>query len=545
MKRTLKNTIWVIALALLAWGCGKNSISTSATDLPTERNESGKFDASIDAAFLVFEFDGELKTNSSWGLSSQIENQLLYTVGQLNGEKSVSRLDRVALTNVKLSGSGSERKITYHAKLIVAWGKRNSIPASYTFKLPKDVTYSGVERFTELYKSTCVDAGAHDVDANSMWYYYRPNRSGCNLADENVVNAVATVTLSEITTTGKYPEYHKIWEDGVFRTVAIFGKVEDGATDGDSGIYAYNRFVKAMRTKLSPYNVTTVPASLSSSPGVGTPDVSFSATLPDGKKVEVVALLIDGVRTAGADFDKRYASLTGKADFISYSGHSGLGANIRALARKGKWEAGQYSVVFMNGCDTYAYVDSALADARSAVNPDDPTGTKHLDMIMNAMPSYFSKMDSNTLAIFTALLAFDKPKTFEQIFAGIDRSQVVLVSGEQDNVYYPGYTGGDPEQPEPWSGLNESGTVAKNANINYSTPVLEPGKYLFKLSGTGDADLYVRVGEAPTTSLYDCRPYRWGSKESCSVEITTPTKVFVMVRGWDPSSDFSLVGSRQ
>jgi serine protease len=34
--------------------------------------------------------------------------------------------------------------------------------------------------------------------------------------------------------------------------------------------------------------------------------------------------------------------------------------------------------------------------------------------------------------------------------------------------------------------------------------------------GTGNADLYVRFGGAPTDAAYDCRPYRAGNLESCS-----------------------------
>ena len=49
----------------------------------------------------------------------------------------------------------------------------------------------------------------------------------------------------------------------------------------------------------------------------------------------------------------------------------------------------------MNGCDTYAYIDSALADAHSEVNPDDPDGTKYLDIVANAMPSLFISMRSD------------------------------------------------------------------------------------------------------------------------------------------------------
>jgi vibriolysin len=39
--------------------------------------------------------------------------------------------------------------------------------------------------------------------------------------------------------------------------------------------------------------------------------------------------------------------------------------------------------------------------------------------------------------------------------------------------------------------------------------------------GTGDADLYVRKGAAPTTSTYDCRPYLGGNNESCSFAAST------------------------
>ena len=91
----------------------------------------------------------------------------------------------------------------------------------------------------------------------------------------------------------------------------------------------------------------------------------------------------------------------------------------------------------MNGCDTYAYVDSALADAHAAVNPDDPDGTLYLDVMANAMPSFFRSMPGATMAIVEALLDRQNPKTYEQIFQYIDKSEVVLVTGEHDNVYDP------------------------------------------------------------------------------------------------------------
>jgi hypothetical protein len=55
------------------------------------------------------------------------------------------------------------------------------------------------------------------------------------------------------------------------------------------------------------------------------------------------------MRLAAMAFDSGYETLSGRADLIVYNGHAGLGANVRALARKASWIAGQYVMVFMNG----------------------------------------------------------------------------------------------------------------------------------------------------------------------------------------------------
>jgi hypothetical protein len=36
------------------------------------------------------------------------------------------------------------------------------------------------------------------------------------------------------------------------------------------------------------------------------------------------------------------------------------------------------------------------------------------------------------------LLSYNQPKTYEKIFESIDRSEVVLVTGEEDNEFKPG-----------------------------------------------------------------------------------------------------------
>jgi hypothetical protein len=544
MKRFTKLTS-ILALAGLL-GCATD-VDGPGTAPDVTKADPLKADSSAEALFLDFTFRGELITNSSWNPEGQIEDQLLYTVGQLNGDNSVSRLDSVDLSNIDVSETDDGRtRISYDARIPVAWGERNDIPTTYDFQLPLDVSSSGQSEFTEKYSHTCVDPHAHDVTSGIYWYYYRPARYSCELDQADVVAVTADVGPSPIQTTGKFPEYDQVWKDDVFEIVAIFGKYEDGATDNyDSGISAYNTFNREITRELSQYEVTTDPAEVPSSPGVDLPEVTYEATMADGRRIVVYAILVDNIRTAGRAFDERYAELTPTADLIAYNGHSGLGANIRALARKGDWATGQYAMVFMNGCDTYAYVDDALWTSHAEVNPDDPEGTKYLDIVMNAMPSFFSNMPHATMALVRGLADTENPRTYDQIFADISSSQVVLVSGEQDNVFVPG-GGGDPDDPPPpaWEGMTEGGAVARNEEHRFETAVLPQGTYRFEMTGSGDADLYVRIGNAPTVSEYDCRPYKASSNETCDVELPGDAPIHVMVRGYS-DAEYQLSGSQQ
>jgi len=512
-------------------------------DGETVKSEDGKTDSSAVAVFVDAEWDGTLVTDSSFNDLSTIQSQLFYTIGQLNGMNSVGRVDKAVITNIVKTNVSGKVQIKYKAKMLVAWGKRNSVPQTIELQSPLDVSSSGQTAFATKYGHTCIDVGAHDVDAGSMFYYYRPKATGCTVAAADVNKVTVTLSPSPVQTTGKFPEYNKIWEDNTLNVVAIFGKNEDGATTNDVGINAYNKFVGAMKTELATRGLTTVPANVSSTPGVGAPDVELNATLPGGKKIKVVALLTDNVRIGLTQpaFRARYEALSTRADYIVYNGHAGLGTNVRALAAAGKWVAGQYVVVQLNGCDTFAYIDDALNRAHKIINPDDTTGYKYIDLVNNGMPAFFHELSNTTMAMFRGLVAYDAPKTFEKIFTGIDASQVVLVSGEQDNVYTPGGGG----TPTTWGGLTDTASVAKSAEKRWSTPVVAAGTYEFAMTGNNDADLYVRVGSAPTTTAYDCRPYKNGSAESCSVTLAQPAAIHVMVRGYSTTaSTVQLTGRK-
>jgi hypothetical protein len=88
--------------------------------------------------------------------------------------------------------------------------------------------------------------------------------------------------------------------------------------------------------------------------------------------------------------------------------------------------------------------------------------------------------------------------------------------------------------------VEDSGQVVRGAWKHYGPyPVAAGATFTAVLSGDGDADLYVRKGAAPTSSSYDCRPYRNGSSEQCS--LVGPATIYVAVNGYAASSNFDLV----
>ncbi len=393
--------------------------------------------ASAIAEFVNFTWKGQLFNNVCHYTELAIDEQVLYTVGQLNGDNSVGRLDQLKVSNVETQPVTGGCLIDYEATLPVAWADRFDQPENYELILPRDMSKQGVERFVDQYSSGCVDWGAHDVTSGTFWYYYRPNNSRCELIEEDVLRFTVDVTPAEDATEGMYPEYHKVWEDDVLNVVAIFGKAKASGDDMDIGVRGYGLFVQKVIEELQGSEYRVEPEGLPGRPGNDDPMATVTATLPDGKRVVVNTFLIEKVTNAPSDFWERYESLTAKADFIVYNGHSGLGQNVKTLARRGTWEEGQYAIVFMNGCDTYAYIDSALLDAHAAVNPDDDTGTRYLDIVANAMPSLFRSMPAATMSIFRGLLSYENPMTYEEILKDIDSYEVALVTGEHDNEYTP------------------------------------------------------------------------------------------------------------
>jgi len=126
-------------------------------------------------------------------------------------------------------------------------------------------------------------------------------------------------------------------------------------------------------------------------------------------------------------------------------------------------------------------------------------------------------------------------------------------SGSPNRLLYSIFGGStEPPPPPPPSdnvltkGVAVTGLAASTGNsLNYTMVVPTGASNLtFTMSGgTGDADLYVRRGSAPTTTTYDCRPYLNGNNETCTFASPQAGTYYVMVRAYSSFSGVSLIGN--
>jgi serine protease len=87
--------------------------------------------------------------------------------------------------------------------------------------------------------------------------------------------------------------------------------------------------------------------------------------------------------------------------------------------------------------------------------------------------------------------------------------------------------------------------VPRNDWVRYELIVPNGGtNLLFAMyGGTGDADMYVRYGNEPTTTAFDCRPFSFGNNETCFFPAPRAGKWYVYLRGFSAATGVSLYTS--
>ncbi len=99
------------------------------------------------------------------------------------------------------------------------------------------------------------------------------------------------------------------------------------------------------------------------------------------------------------------------------------------------------------------------------------------------------------------------------------------------------------------NGVESAQYSGASASWTCNTLVVPSGKtsLVFNQTGktgnTGDADMYVRFGSAPTTSTYNCRPYTSGNTETCTISNPSAGTWYACSYGYSAYTQVTMKGT--
>ncbi|MCI1710437.1 MAG: proprotein convertase P-domain-containing protein [Chiayiivirga sp.] len=88
-----------------------------------------------------------------------------------------------------------------------------------------------------------------------------------------------------------------------------------------------------------------------------------------------------------------------------------------------------------------------------------------------------------------------------------------------------------------------SATTGNSLNYTMVVPAGATGLKFVTSGGTGDMDMYVKFGSAPTDTAYDCRPYASGNAETCNIATAQAGTYHVRLKAYSSFTGVSLTGS--
>jgi hypothetical protein len=371
-----------------------------------------------------------------------IRKQLKYTLGQLNWEDAAPKLSWFKI-DVEEIGSEDEDTglvpVHYRARGHIAWSRKQEMPSDMELILPARGDSSGLKAFVDRYFHQCTNDPK--AERRGYFFFFYPSLKTCPMSHPSehelerekgmVVRFPMRLEENDSNTSGKSPEYGKLWEDGKLTVTAIFGKyVANGPDSTDIGVQAYQRFYALLIRKYGqPRRIESTEAPSARGPLYSGIRLSWRL----GERTLVVNLrLVPLVSRAGNSFLDWYAERTQDSDVLMYSGHAGLGDNIEALIKHAVFRPKKYQIFFVNGCDTFTYVDEDLFAAHQAATPGAPV-TKYLDIITNVVSVEFARMADGSFTLLHELVK--QKKNYHEILRKIDPEQRAIVDGEEDNTW--------------------------------------------------------------------------------------------------------------
>ena len=129
--------------------------------------------------------------------------------------------------------------------------------------------------------------------------------------------------------------------------------------------------------------------------------------------------------------------------------------------------------------------------------------------------------------------------------SGTSSSCTIAAGTSSANITASFNTSGGGNTVTPLLQTNISGATGSLQYFSVAVPSGATNLNIQTSGGTGDADLYVRFGQQPTTSAYDCGSFNYGNVEVCPSTAPTAGTYHIMLTGYEAFSGVTLTASYQ
>lgn len=431
-----------------------NAVSAAPVTAPPPERKLYVGSDSTEAA-LAFEAFVQFKsagTPTKILVDRTINAQLTHLFGPLGDAKAYAvpkGEHQVANVRVTALSPGLWRAdYSYNGRIVVKNGPTTSLEVILPVD-PATAFYAGVDNGRNL----CTDP--HYQTPQYFWYFWNPRKLGCKMVEGRDYMVLSGRLQRLPNTEQTFPEYERLADaNGVIRVSVMMG-MNDSSLPSDPNLSTdvnADNFRQIQRTLLASGWTSRVLtardiATIVKVPLRTVPYVEeFSKRVVQANTRREFQLVLrimfgpSGLYDDSAAFHWFFKDgLENSAVFI-YDGHSGLGSYLdvgqieQLRGFKFQLPRDRYQIYFFNGCSTYPYYNSMFFERK--MTPQDPRGSKNLDIFTNGLSTYFYTMGNSNLVLLDGIEMWANGRarlSYQQMARKIDSGNLFGVNGDEDN----------------------------------------------------------------------------------------------------------------